>query len=188
MKNKSLLPVLVVPLALMVIPLTASRYAEGWNWGVADYVVAWAMMTGVGFAYALVTRKSDHVAYRVAAALALLTAFMIIWGTIAVGFIGSDDNPANVLYGAVLLTGMIGAGLARFSPAGMARAMVATAIVQMLVPVVAYLFWRTDFSPGVPQVFALNLFFALLFGVAASLFDHAARRGREGRAAGSFIG
>ncbi|GAB1489587.1 hypothetical protein MASR2M8_20400 [Opitutaceae bacterium] len=160
----------------MLIPLTASRFAEGWNWGVADYVLAWVMMTGVGFVYALVTRKSDHIAYRLAAALALLTAFMIVWGTIAVGFIGSDDNPANMLYGGVLLTGMIGAGLARFSPVGMAWAMVATAIVQMLVPVVAYLFWRSDFSPGVLQVFALNLAFALLFVASAGLFHHAARQ------------
>lgn len=174
MINRPFLPVLGVPLALMTVPLAASRFVDGWAWGVADYVLAWAMMTGVGLAYALVTRKSGHRAFRLAAGLALVTAFLIIWITISVGLIGSDDNPANMLYGGVILTGMIGAVVARFAPAGMARAMVATATAQLLVPVIAYFLRPADFAPGVVQVFALNAVFAVLFGVSAALFRQAA--------------
>jgi hypothetical protein len=47
---------------------------------------------------------------------------------LAVGIIGSEDNPANLMYGGVLAVGIIGAIIARFEPHGMARALVATTL------------------------------------------------------------
>lgn len=178
-KPPSFRPVWVVPLVLLLVPLTASRFVDGWNWGVAGYVLAWAMMTGVGFVYTLVARRSGHLAYRLATGIALATAFLIVWGTMAVGFIGSEDNPANMMYGGVLLVGMIGALIARFTAAGMAAAMVATALAQLLVPVIALVIWPDDFGPGVVRVFALNAAFALLFAVSAGLYLFADRSPRD---------
>ena len=98
---------------------------------------------------------------------------VILWVNAAVGLIGSEDNPANLMYGGVLAVGAIGAAIARFTPLGMARALFATAFAQFLVPVVALIIWRPDFSPGVVQVFGLNFFFVLLFAGSALLFRHA---------------
>ena len=56
---------------------------------------------------------------------------------LAVGIIGTEDNPANLMYGGVLAVGIVGAIIARFQPHGMARALVATALAQALVAVIA---------------------------------------------------
>src|SRR6185503_16154819 len=83
---------------------------------------------------------------------------------------GSEENPANVMYGGVLVVGVIGAVIARLEPMGMARALFATALAQFLVPVVALIRWPADFSPGVVPVFGLNFCFVLLFAGSAILF------------------
>jgi hypothetical protein len=54
-----------------------------------------------------------------------------------VGIIGSEANPANLLFMAVPLVAIIGAALARLRPAGMAWAMVATALSQIAATVFA---------------------------------------------------
>jgi len=176
MTKKSLLTVLLVPTFLLLVPLVASFTVKGFNWPPGAFVFLWVIMVGIGFAYKFVTMKAGNVAHRIATGLALVTAFMIFWGNLAVGFIGSEDNPANLMYGGVLAVGVIGAVIARFSSAGMARAMAATAGAQFLVPVIALIVRPHDFSPGVAQVFALNSVFVVLFGVSALLFRYASRR------------
>jgi len=65
--------------------------------------------------------------------------------------------------------------LARFRPAGLAKAAFATAAATFLVPVIAVILWPADFSPGVWPVFALNSGFVALFAGAGLLFRRAAR-------------
>lgn len=177
MRTKSLLPVFFVPILILLIPAGAMLCnVEGWAWGGGSFVVAWALLTGVGLAFKVVTRNAGGRAYRVAAGIALATGFFLIWINLAVGFIGSEDNPANLLYGGVLAVGIVGAMFARLEPRGMARALFATAFAQFLVPVVALVFWPSDFSPGFTRIFVLNAIFALLFTSAAMLFQYSATR------------
>ena len=105
--------------------------------GSVDFAVASALLLGTGLTYELAVRKSGNVAYRLAAGVALAAAFLLIWVNLAVGVIASGDEPANLLYGAVLAVGIIGAILVRFEPQGMARAPLATAIAQALVGMLA---------------------------------------------------
>jgi hypothetical protein len=44
----------------------------------------------------------------------------------SVGIVGSEHKPANLLFFAALLIGMVGGALARFRARGMSRAMIAT--------------------------------------------------------------
>ena len=69
--------------------------------------------------------------------------------------------------------------MARFRPAGMARAALATALAQALVAVVA-LIARKAQSPvsSVPEIVGLNGLFVALFIASAGLFRHAASRQR----------
>jgi hypothetical protein len=78
----------------------------------------------------------------------------------------------------VLAVGIIGAGIARFQPRGMSHTLFVTALVQMLVPVIALLIWMPslDEPPGLVGVFMLNAFFAALFVVSALLFRRAAQK------------
>lgn len=174
MNKKILLPVLLVPSCILTIPLAAMLFkAEGWAWGAGDFIAMWILIAGVVLAYKLVTGQSVSGAYRIAAGVALATGLILVWINGAVGLIGSEDNPANLMYAGVLAVGVIGAVIARLKPMGMARALSATAIAQLLVPVVALILWRSDFSPGLVPVFGLNFFFVLMFATSALLFRHA---------------
>lgn len=176
MNNRSLLPVFLVPTVLLLIPLAGNMFVDGWDWEPGSFVFAWAMMTGVGLAYRLATRKTGSTAYRIATGIALLAGFMIVWGNLAVGFIGSEDNPANLMYGAALAVAAIGAAIARFEASGVSRAMFATALAVFLVPVAALVVRHGDFDPGIAQVFGLNFIFVLMFAGSALLFRQAGRK------------
>lgn len=170
MKLRSFLPVLLVPLLLLLIPLVAMRFTTEVNWTALDFIAAWVMLTGAGVAYKLATLRAVNLAYRAAAGLAVFTGLLIVWGNLAVGFIGDEGNPANLMYAGVLVIGVVGALLARFQAAGLARALYATAIAQFLVPLIALGIWGVTIDPVIGRVIFLNTIFALLFAGAALLF------------------
>jgi hypothetical protein len=156
--------------ALLTIPLVAR-----FPWSLGDFIVMGVLLFGTGLAYVLIAGLSDSIAYRAAVGLAVAAGFLLIWVNLAVGIIGSEDNPANQLYAGVLLVGFVGAAFARLRPWGMSLALYATAIAQMLVPVIALIVWPATFGehPGIVSVFLLNAFFAALFVVSAVLFRQA---------------
>ena len=170
-------PSVWLPVVLLSIPLTAMLFRiEGWHWGVFDFVIMGAILSGAGFAYEFVARHAGTVWYRVAAGLALTAAVLLVWMNGAVGIIGDKDNASNPMYFGVLAIGMVGAALARFRPRGMARALFAMALAQALVPVMALMIWNpqvTSWSPGVLAVFALHGFFVLLFAGSGLMFRRA---------------
>jgi len=177
MNQKTLLPVLLVPSCILSIPAAAMLFrAEGWAWGPADFIIFWILIAGVVLAYQFVASKATGRTYRIATGVGLATGLILLWINGAVGLIGSERNPANLMYGVVLGIGAIGVAIARFEPLGMARALFATALAQFQVPVVALLVWPSDFSPGVAPVFALNFCFVLLFATSAILFRQAGEK------------
>ena len=141
------------------------------------------LLFGVGLAYELLARKSENAAYRVAFGIGLVTAFLLVWVNGAVGIIGSENNPANLMYGGVLAVGLIGSLMARFKPRGMSRALIATALAQVVVPVVALIVWPPQTTSwgaaGVSGVFVFNAFFAVLFAGSALLFRRVSNKGSE---------
>jgi hypothetical protein len=176
MKTKDYLLIALLPLALLLIPLTGQLTVDGWHWTGSDFVFAWVVFTLTTLCYRfLVTRPLANFAYKAGVALAVMAGFLVFWISAAVQIIG-DENPANILYLGVILTGLGGAALARFRPAGMAQAAFASAGVNFLVPVVGLILQPADFSPGIPQVFLLNGVFVLLFTASGLLFRHAARQ------------
>src|SRR5688572_4145396 len=122
---------------LVLLPLLAMEVTDEVAWDLADFVFAGALVVGVGVTYELAARMTGNRAYRTAVGVALAAAFVLVWINAAVGIIGSEDNPANLMYGGVLAAGIAGAIMARAQPRGMARAMVLTALAQALVAAVA---------------------------------------------------
>jgi hypothetical protein len=176
MKNKDYLIVALLPLALLLIPLTGQLTVDGWRWTWTDFLFAWVVFSLTTFVFRfLVTRPMANLAYKAGVALAVLAGFLVFWITAAVQIIGYE-NPANLLYLGVILTGLGGVALARFRPAGMAKAAFATAAVTFVVPVVGLILKPSDFSPGIPQVFLLNGVFVLMFIASGLLLRHAAGR------------
>ncbi|MDP2006982.1 MAG: hypothetical protein Q8K45_15000 [Rubrivivax sp.] len=122
---------------LFLLPLAAKLFTDNLGWDAADFALFGAMLLGVGGCFDLAARKSRHGAYRAAVGVALASAFLLLWVNAAVGLIGSEDHPANTMFGGVLAIALVGAVSAGFRPQGMARAMVATAIAQAAVAVIA---------------------------------------------------
>ena len=166
----------VVVALILMIPLVAMQFTGEVNWDLFDFVVMGGLLFGVGLAYELVARRSGKTVYRIAFGVGLVTAFLLAWVNGAVGIIGSENQPANLMYGAVFAVGVIGSLVARFKPRGMAHTLFAAALVQLSVPVIALIIWPQISwgGAGLVGVFVLNAFFAALFVVSALLFRHAA--------------
>ncbi len=132
-------------------------------WNLADFAVAGTLLFGAGLMYELIAEKMDNIAYKAAVGLAVATALFLVWINLAVGIIGTEDNPANLMYGGVLIVGIIGALFARFRPHGMAIAMFASALTQMLVGVISLI-------AGLGFTLVPDVFFAVLWSGSAFLF------------------
>ena len=115
--------------------------------------------------------------YRFATILALAIAFILVWLIGAVGVIGVEGDPFDLMYFGVLAVGLIGVIAARLQPHGMARALFATAFAQALVAFVALIVGKHQSSvSSVPEILILNGFFIALFLGSARLFGNAARQ------------
>lgn len=172
--KKKIIRLALITACILLIPVFGNLYVNGWNWDPFDFVFMGTLIFGSGCAYLWIASKGNTITYRAAIGVALAATFLLIWINGAVGIIGNEDNPANLLYFGVLVVGFIGVVMANFQPRRMARALFATAFTQALVPAIAFIIWRPDFSLGVVQVFALNAFFIMLFVVSALLFQRAA--------------
>jgi hypothetical protein len=174
-------PVAVTALFVLAGSL-GNHFVEGWNWEPLGFVRIGIILFGFGLAYEVVTRNIDTIAYRAAVAVALVTALGLLWANFVQM---ADVNIAAAMYFGVPLVGIIGAVIARLRPAGMTRAMFATAIAQALVLTIALIRnpHVTSWAPAVTRGFAGNAFFVMLFVGSALLFRAAARRKSEARSA-----
>jgi hypothetical protein len=159
---------------LLLLPLVAMQlHAPGVNWTGSDFVVMGAMLATACGLWELGLRLSRNRAYRAAVALAVVAGFLMTWMNLAVGIIGNEDNPLNLLFFAVLAIGMLGAPLARFRPLGMAGAMLAMAGAQAMVAVATLIVGE--------MTFVISGFFTAVWLASAALFAKAARDGKGSR-------
>ncbi|HEX6388149.1 MAG TPA: hypothetical protein VFZ89_01840, partial [Solirubrobacteraceae bacterium] len=95
--------------------------------------------------------------YRSALVLAILTPLMLFWLIGAVGVIGTEGDRADMMYLGVFGVWILGALVARLRPAGMARALTATALAQGLVTAIAIVAGKHE-NPvtSVPELVGLN--------------------------------
>lgn len=181
-----LIPALITGL-LLLIPLAAKLLTDEMNWSLFDFAVMGILIFSTVFIYKLITLKKDNLVYKYAAALALISCFLLLWVNLAVGILGSEDNPANLLYGLVLLVGLLGSIVVRFKPVGMAKTLFIMCLVQLTVPVIAVLIWKTEavtfdefmiswHDKGLLGVVGVNLFFASVFAGASLLFRYASSK------------
>jgi hypothetical protein len=155
--------------ALIVLPLIGMAFTQEVNWGPEDFGSAAALVLGVGVTYEIAVRTTRDGAYRAGVAVALAGAFVLLWANAAVGVIGSEDNPANLMFFAVPAVAILGALLARFRPHGMALAMAATAAAQVTVAAIALI-------AGLGFTGPITVFFTGLWLTSAWLFRKAAGR------------
>lgn len=164
---------------LLLIPLIAMQFTDEVVWTLSDFIFAGGLLFGTGFMYILITRiletqMANNIVYRIAVGFALFTGLFLIWVNAAVGIIGSEDNPFNMMYFGVIAVGIIGGFIARFRPHGMVHTMLAMAIAQALVAAIALVggFYQSPPST-VFHIIGVNGFFITLFVISALLFRFA---------------
>ena len=120
------------------------------------------------------SRVSSRTAYRAAIALAVVTLLLLLWLSLGVGIIGRDGDPTNVVYGLVVVIGIVGAAAARLRLQGMARTLIAMALAQTLIGAVAVVLgFGYPYSPAL-ELIGLTAIFVALFTLSALLFRRAA--------------
>ena len=160
--------------ALVLLPLFALRAIDPAAWDIADLPFALIMVAAVGIAFEFALRLPGRWTRRAGTAAALGTAFMLVWGNLAVGFAGSEDNAINAIFFAVPLVALAGSLLAGFRSAGVSVALAAAALAQVAAGIIA-LFYGHFTGP-------LTVSFAGLWLASALLFRRAAREPSSGRA------
>jgi hypothetical protein len=166
----------VIAALLLLLPLIAMQFTGEMAWDEIDFIVMGAMLFGACGAFELAARMTGNIAYRAAVGVAVVATFLLIWMNLAVGIIGSEDNPANLMSGGVLGVGIVGALLVRFQPDGMARALAGTALAQALVGAIAVILGLGSTGANWPgAILFLTGFFAALWLISAWLFRKAAR-------------
>lgn len=177
MRNKNIIYIALATALILLIPLVAMQFTNEVKWTLFDFVFAGTLIFGTGLLFEVARKKAaGNGAYKLAAGSALAAVFFLIWINGAVGIIGSENNPLNLLYFGVIGIAFLGALIARFRPRGMARALFAAAIAQAIIPVIALVANAQVIfteAPGVVGVFALNSCFVILFVGSALLFRRA---------------
>ncbi len=156
--------------SILLIPLIAMFFTEEVDWNLADFLVAWIMLFGTGISYKLISLKmTQSTQYKIATGLAVVGLLMIVWVNLAVGIIGNEDNPVNLIFYSVHAVGVLGTFIARFEAKGMsytAYAMSATMVIIGIITLVAG--W--GFTP------IITAFFTVIFLISGMLYRKASER------------
>lgn len=157
---------------ILLLPLVS-----GADWTLFDYVVAGSLLGGAGLLLELVVRASGSLTYRAGVCLAVAAGVLLIWVNGAVGFLGDEGNPANLMFAGVIAIAVLGSVIAGFTANGMAWAMFAAAAAQVLVGVIALsMGWTSSGDAGLYEVVMGTSVFGALWLVSGGLFRLAANR------------
>lgn len=149
---------------LLLAPLVAMQFSDEVDWDETDFIVAGVIFAIVGGFVELAVRASSNWFYRIGAFFAIFSGFIVVWVNLAVGMIGNEDNPVNLLFIVVVLGALAGAILARFRSEEMAHAMFVAGGAQALIAAIFGIL-GTDMRGG---IFSLGL--AMLWILSGALF------------------
>ena len=141
--------VLAVPALAMAfnlaIPDPGGGARDGVNWGPMDFAIMGVLILGSGLLFEYASARIRSTAHRLAAGIAVLAAFGLVWVNLAVGFM--DVEPANLMYVLVLVVALVGAAIGRFEPRHAAVAMFATAAAHAVVAAIGLI---ANLGPTLP--------------------------------------
>lgn len=157
--------------ALLLVPAVASQVSDEMKWDSADFILVGLMLAAACGIWELAMNKTRNWSYAAGAIAAVGTAFLLFVVNGAVGIIGSEDNPVNLLFFGVLTLALGGAVIVRFKAEGMARAMAVTAGGQIVTGALGLMLF-----PDVKGFLVGTAMFVPLWLASAWLFRRAAER------------
>jgi len=146
-QTKGLIRWVLIAAAVVAVPLLAMAFnlgipdpgsgTEGVDWGPMDFAIMGVLVLGSGLLFEYASARAGTVAHRAAVGIAVAAGLLLIWVNLAVGMIGDEGNPANLMYILVLIVALVGAAIARFEPREASIAMFATAGAHVIVVAIA---------------------------------------------------
>lgn len=153
--------------ALLLTPLLAMQFTEEVLWTPGDFIVFGLMLAVAGGCLELAVRSSGQVAYRLGTALTVLGGFLLLWVNLAVGIIGNEENPANLLFGGIIAILVLGTVMTRGQAVGMARTLWVAAMAQIVIALLTALL-------GLGNIFVISAVFTGFWLAAAWSFRRSA--------------
>jgi hypothetical protein len=168
MEKKNVLRVVLGTALILMIPLIAMQFSKEVQWGVMDFIVIGILLLSAGFFFEWVAKQGNSAAYKAGVGLSVLAGLLLMWMNLAVGIIGDEGNPANLMFIGILAIGLGGLYTSHFKAEGLMKTLFVMAGAQMLVGVIAIL----AFAGGGPAL-VLSAGFAMIWFVAGLLFRQA---------------
>ena len=157
--------------ALYAVPVVAKLTVEGMLWDETDFIFAAVLIFGSALLVEIGLRLSKDVAYRMAVAIAVGAAFFTAWSNAAVGIIGNENNPLNLMYFAALAAMGLAALVARFRAGALSKVLYAMALAQFAIAAVAQ--YHGHFT------WVIAAFFAAIWATSGRLFAKASSAARS---------
>ncbi len=158
-----------IAVLLLVAPAIAMQFPDtGVNWTASDFIFAAIVFGLVGGLFELAARASRNIFYRAAVVVAVACGFLQLWITLAVGIIGSENNPANWTYIAMVLAALSVAAVTIGQARALSRAMAVMAVLQLF-------FFALHMIDG-HFTAVIDLFFTALWVMSSRLFARAAQQ------------
>ena len=124
-------------LGLWLLPIIAKQFTDEVQWSWMDHLF-WAFLLGIpGLLVDIVSRMTPNWFYRGGVIIALATSFVITWANLAVGIVGNEENPINLIFFGVVAIAMLGSPLVGFKAVRLRWVFYLTAAAQALSALVA---------------------------------------------------
>ena len=163
--------VFVASASLLLIPYAASFITEEMEWTASDYFIVWVMLFVTGTFYAFISRLSSGLIYRSAVAVSCFTGLFMVWSNLAVGIIGNEDNPVNLVYFILIMVGLIASFAVRFKPRGLAYVTGGMAIALAVIAAYAIIAgYHHAPESSLTQIVGVHMIFITPLSIAAILF------------------
>jgi len=159
---------------LLSLPAIAVAFFPdaGVDWSLGDFVLMGTMLFVACSVVEVGAHLADNFAYLCGFIFAVGTGFATVWANMAVGMIGDEGNPQNLVFLGVLAVAVVGTLLARFQAGGMAKVMLVTGATQALIGACVLAFGMDDAHTSM-----LIAAFSLPWWLAAALFRLSANSG-----------
>lgn len=154
---------------LLLLPAVAMQFTDEVNWDETDFIVTGLVFSIVGGLVELAVRLSSNWFYRIGAFFGIFSGFVVVWSNLAIGMIGNENNPINLLFIPVLLIALGGAILGRFRNTALGWAMLLAGLAQAAIGI-GFGVLGTDIRGGI-----FTLILSSLWLLSATLF-HASRK------------
>lgn len=161
-----------VTLGFLFIPLVAMLLQTGLQWSVFDFIVVGGLVFTAVMGYMLLRSWSNSPTHSLAAMLAVVTTFLVIWVNLAVGLIGAGPHWGNWIYAIIPFVIVGGVLVGGRNVRGMTISMYAAAISFLVIGLIALIAGLQHLpESSVREILGINGMFAVLYLVSALLFQ-----------------